>query len=367
MSEALLPVLGLLVKSTLIVGATWIVAAAMRAARLPASQRYQAWACAVVLLALLPILEAVMPGVTVKLPLSAIGLAGPDLSRPGVHLPDRAMRSWVGYLLAAGAALLVLRFVFACLALRRLWQRARPVDDPQLELCARSAGIAPGVEVRVSRTPVPPLAWGRRVLLPPDFPDWPPARRRDVLVHEFVHIARHDSRVLTLALLVRAAYWFSPAAWFALRELRVAQEHACDERVLSHGIAPVDYAHSLVDVAASQLPAFAASASAMARRSSLEHRVEAILTGGTGRPARRGIALGAIAALLAAGALIAAVQPVDPTRALSPLAPLSPLATRLVPLATPLAPGRASDAYVPATPPGLDPAGDPPHSGTATR
>jgi beta-lactamase regulating signal transducer with metallopeptidase domain len=273
-------------------------------------------------------------------------------------------------LLAVGAALLLLRFSIARRVLQRSWQQARPIDDPQIAICAQRVGIEQRFEVRVSETPIAPLAWGGRVLLPPGFPDWPLARRRDVLLHEFVHIARRDSRVLVFAALVRAAYWFSPAAWFALRELRIAQELSCDERVLSHGVAAVDYAQSLVDVAALESPTFAAGVSAMARRSSLERRVQEILGGATVRSAGRGIALGAMITLLAAGALIAAAQPVDPKRTLSPLAPLAPLsslATPLVPLATPLAPGRDRDAHLPATAPGRDPGANPVRPTTTTR
>jgi hypothetical protein len=79
--------------------------------------------------------------------------------------------------------------------------------------------------------------------------------------------------------LLRCAYWFNPLLWIVCRRLRLESEHACDDAVLAGGIRGSDYADQLVELArslhASRQPWFPAPA--MARPSSLERRVSAML------------------------------------------------------------------------------------------
>src|SRR4029079_15277094 len=82
----------------------------------------------------------------------------------------------------------------------------------------------------------------------------------------------------------RAAYWFNPLAWLAERRLRVLQEQACDDLVLSAGFAGPDYAEHLLAVSASCTQGwFAAPALAMARTSKLERRLVLILNAAQNR------------------------------------------------------------------------------------
>jgi TonB family protein len=79
--------------------------------------------------------------------------------------------------------------------------------------------------------------------------------------------------------LLRAVYWFNPLVWIACRRLRQESEHACDDAVLQSGVEPTDYASHLLDLARTlnlgrrgTVPA-----PAMARASSLEGRISAML------------------------------------------------------------------------------------------
>ena len=56
---------------------------------------------------------------------------------------------------------------------------------------------------------------------------------RNVLAHEVAHFVRRDHFVVALATLIRALVWWNPIAWWACREMRVAQELACDSLALS--------------------------------------------------------------------------------------------------------------------------------------
>ncbi|KAB2865039.1 MAG: M56 family metallopeptidase, partial [Anaerolineae bacterium] len=87
------------------------------------------------------------------------------------------------------------------------------------------------------------------ILLPPDAATWDAERRRVVLLHESIHIARWDALLGWLSLFVVALHWFNPLAWVATRRLAIESENACDDRVLQLGTTGPDYAAHLVAIA----------------------------------------------------------------------------------------------------------------------
>jgi ankyrin repeat protein/beta-lactamase regulating signal transducer with metallopeptidase domain len=168
-------------------------------------------------------------------------------------------------------------------------------------------GIARPLSVEASDRVAVPLAWGLRrptVLLPADADAWDASQRRDVLVHELAHVARHDWLSQLGARVACALYWFHPLAWIAARRLVLEAERACDDRVLAAGADSCDYAERLLRVAgaarSARDPSYAAVA--MARRSDLATRIQAILDARVPRGALRR----AHAALLAAVLLLPA-------------------------------------------------------------
>src|SRR5262249_23721983 len=105
-------------------------------------------------------------------------------------------------------------------------------------------------------------------------------RIRVVLGHELAHVKRRDWIVQLAADLLRAAYWFNPLTWIVCRRLHRESEHACDDAVLGLGIAGTEYAAQLVALArefrlrgSSWSPVVA-----LARRSTLERRVRAVVS-----------------------------------------------------------------------------------------
>ena len=102
---------------------------------------------------------------------------------------------------------------------------------------------------------------------------------RIVLGHELAHIHRHDWIVHLASALLRAAYWFNPLVWIACRQLRLESEQACDDAVLALGVEGPDYATHLLEIARAfrQSRSVWIPAPAMARPSSLERRVRAML------------------------------------------------------------------------------------------
>ena len=54
------------------------------------------------------------------------------------------------------------------------------------------------------------------------------AGRRALLAHELGHYYRRDHWMRWLEMLVLAACWWNPVAWWACRQLRIAEEQCCD-------------------------------------------------------------------------------------------------------------------------------------------
>lgn len=131
-----------------------------------------------------------------------------------------------------------------------------------------------------------PIVCGVRhplVLLPASADQWSEERLRMVLLHELTHVERRDCLTQMLAQIACAFYWFNPLVWYAAKRLRVEREQACDDRVLSIGTKPSDYAHHLLEIARSMQNSSVfewskATTVAMARKSQLEGRLLAILS-----------------------------------------------------------------------------------------
>ena len=155
------------------------------------------------------------------------------------------------------------------------WQAA--ADDVRRRLQLRRA-----VRVAVTQHPAMLVTWGvvnPVILLPKAAAAWPADRIELVLAHEMAHLARHDWLIQLSAEMLRAINWFNPLFWIACARLRRESEYACDDIVLDLGTGGTTYAGHLVDLARS----FSAHgrtwlpAPSIARSSTLERRVRAML------------------------------------------------------------------------------------------
>jgi beta-lactamase regulating signal transducer with metallopeptidase domain len=183
-----------------------------------------------------------------------------------------------------------------------------------LDQIAGACGVQRPVLLLQSDHPSLLVTWGLlvpKVILPASAGEWSEGRARVVLSHELAHIRRGDWIVQMAGELLRAVYWFNPLMWIVCRRLRLESEHACDDEVISMGVEGPDYATHLVDLARglrhSRQTWFPAPA--MARPSSLERRVRAMLNE---RLDRNRISLSAqasvVVVLLSLTAAIAAAQ-----------------------------------------------------------
>lgn len=193
--------------------------------------------------------------------------------------------------------------------------QARSHDMPRgrwtdmAEQLAKAYGIHRAVALLESAHPTLLATWGVRrptILLPASAREWSDDRVRIVLGHELAHIRRHDWLTRMAAEALRCVYWFDPLVWIACWRLQLESEQACDDAVLGLGIEGTEYATALLDLARtfrqSRIAWFPAPA--MARRSSLERRIRAMLNNKLDRaPITR------LAALAAAIALVAVTVP----------------------------------------------------------
>jgi beta-lactamase regulating signal transducer with metallopeptidase domain len=235
-------------------------------------------------------------------------------SRPGSTRAATVVRSLgIIWLAGAGASLFVLLVGLSRLAW--LASRAERVTagawaDTAVHV-ARAYGLRRQPALLQSDHPTLLVTWGfarPKVLLPADAPHWPDDRIRIVLGHELAHIRRGDWMVQMAAELLRSGYWFNPLVWLACRRLRLESEQACDDAVLTLGVEGSTYASELVDLARafrSRRPPFVPAA-AIARPSSLERRVRAMLNVRLNRdPITRSASLAAAIVLAAITVLVA--------------------------------------------------------------
>jgi len=176
--------------------------------------------------------------------------------------------------------------LIGAISLGRLGRSSQRVsDESQLglltDLC-RELGVRRPVTLLQSHQRSMPMTWGAvrpRLLIPDEFAHWDNDRKRIALLHELVHIKRHDYLVQLVTGLACAIHWFNPLVWLARRQMVIEREGACDDVALRMGSRPSDYAEHLLHIGARLSCRRAARhvAAAMARQSQMESRVRAVL------------------------------------------------------------------------------------------
>ncbi|HWE96523.1 MAG TPA: M56 family metallopeptidase [Tepidisphaeraceae bacterium] len=245
---------------------------------------------------------------------------------PAEVASDRPARSWnwinaLPLAWAVGFSVLMARLFAARLM---LWNSRRqatvigpsthPTQATRDPIVAALNAVRSQLEIRQSVTVLIrpdktiPVVWGifrSTLLLPASARQWGAEQLRSVLLHELAHVKRRDTLAQLLTQIACAMHWFNPLVWVAAWRLGVERERACDDLVLASGVRPSAYAGHLLEVVAGLAPARSAQACglAMARKSSLEGRLVAVLSGNLNR---RGVsvALAAIALTIAGGVAV---------------------------------------------------------------
>ena len=220
---------------------------------------------------------------------------------------------------AVGFALTALLLLVEGWRLVRISAQARQIQRAQWTSLAERIALSYDVRRHVAllQTDAPDLlaTWGLfrpRVLLPTQAGDWSDDRIRIVLSHELAHIRRNDWFIQIAAEAVRAVFWFNPLIWIACTRLRRESEQACDDVVLGERIPARQYAEHLLEIARTCRNPRAAwvSATPMARSSTLERRIAAMLN-----PALNRTSLSTRSVILTMAMLLAVTLPTAAIRA----------------------------------------------------
>lgn len=240
--------------------------------------------------------------------------AGRAAARASAQAPLALARlaagSWLVGCLALEAALLV-RVARLRRALRAFEPASAPVRERARGL-ARALGLGRVPRVLLGPPGTTPYACGLlrpSVVLPREL--CAPGRERElelVLAHELAHHARRDPWIAALLGQLALVAWPSPVAWSALGRAGLAQELACDRRVLRALPLGREPYLELLRARARRLLALppARALALLGRPAALRVRIEA-LRGELRRDGRDGRGATGAAALAAAGLLVALV------------------------------------------------------------
>ena len=291
--------LELIARTTAVLLAASALTALLR--RAAPSTRHLVWHLSIVIVLLAPILILVVPRVPVVPEVPGVGFVAvpvalpdePTTSRTTTTPQNETLRT-VGTIGTFGTAGVLVWFLFCwILSGLSLWRGsiAGPASwSAEASAIARRMGMKRPVEIRQMRREGSPHVAGlftSVVMLPPSAASWSFEARQAALVHELMHIRRHDRRTQAVAQLACAIYWFNPLVWYAAAGLARERERACDDEVLRFGAKPSAYATLLLDIARLTGPAWTpATALSMARPSAIEGRLLAIL-GDVARTPRR--------------------------------------------------------------------------------
>jgi len=120
--------------------------------------------------------------------------------------------------------------------------------------------------------------WGKhRILLPPDWDKWPEEQVTSALRHEEAHIARQDWFVRLGCQVVGVIFWPNPLVASLNRMACALAEQAADDGVLRSGVAPWNYAQSLLQIAKRAQAAAPVAAIPLAEKAEVARRIEMIL------------------------------------------------------------------------------------------
>ncbi|MGH9404676.1 MAG: TonB family protein [Terriglobia bacterium] len=183
---------------------------------------------------------------------------------------------WILAVLVAGAAL---RLVWVCLGLIRLRSyrsRSRPFGGAESPIAEAQRLAAASARLYVSPELASPATFGIRspaVLLPERILSLSPAQQRAVVCHEFLHVRRRDWAWNLAEEFLLCLFWFHPAIWWAVRNIRLSREQTVDAEVVHLTQARKDYLAALLEIAQQSPNARLVSAALFLRENQLAARV----------------------------------------------------------------------------------------------
>lgn len=288
----------------LIAGGLWVFLSLNKS--LSAQTRYHACIAALLLMGLMPVSTAIQyhqgersrPGsegaqvnwivAPEEVPVSAqasstVAVSGSEASKQGAM---RRHVSWqpiifIGWCL--GVAVSLVRLISSWGRLSRLKKYSRRSEDPRvaslLESIIQKMGVTKAVRLRLSDYAFQPFLVGwlkPMIILPASIVAGLPADQLEaILIHELVHVRRHDSLIALWQSCMEVLFFYNPGVKWVSHQLRVEREYSCDQEVLKWVDNKLVYAHSLY-----QLETYRVQASKLAlgaRDGKLINRISSIM------------------------------------------------------------------------------------------
>lgn len=145
------------------------------------------------------------------------------------------------YIWGLGIGVMSVLNIFSGFKIRQIAKASLPLQNRQIrqlfDSCLRELGIKKDIPVYSSAYLNSPIAAGfiKPVIIIPIhmLSEFTAKEMRYIFLHELSHIKRGDLFVIRLMALAQTLYWYHPAVWFGLKEMKKDQEIACDLSVLS--------------------------------------------------------------------------------------------------------------------------------------
>ncbi len=160
---------------------------------------------------------------------------------------------WVLLVLVVGVGLGLLRLALGLWRLghyRRAALRITPLPGALREAQAL-VGVAPAFYFSDRVESPVTFGWLRpAIIFPRRFERMDESQQRAIACHELLHVARRDWLMNLLEELVLTLFWFHPAIWWTIRNIRLGREQVVDSQVVTLTEARKPYLHALLEIAA---------------------------------------------------------------------------------------------------------------------
>lgn len=149
-------------------------------------------------------------------------------------------KSCILFIWFVGMSVLAVRYLYDEIQLYVQSRRWKPADDKRLlslfTECQKSIGVKRHVRLHIVSQGIGAASVGfirpKILLAEQAVANIDESKLRMVLLHELIHVKRHDPLTLRIALILSLIHWLNPAVWFVMSRLQRDRELACDAAVL---------------------------------------------------------------------------------------------------------------------------------------
>lgn len=281
-------ILNLLVKSTILVALTLIVAQLLRS-RLSKQGLHLLWLNCLLCIAVLPFAGEVANSLASSLTgqqIAGITIVNINAAESSTFV-SAGLNTSLAVIYLIVTCLLLLRLVLSAAALRKISRNATEAVSKELVMPLRNGverlSITRNVRLLLCDQIHSPMSFGiahPTVILPAAAKNWNESTLEDVFLHELSHIKRLDWPTMLFCHLLVSMFWINPLVWFAMKRLNEAAEQACDSTVIAYNKNGENYAEDLLRLARSSRGERAPMlAQLMFEQHSLSNRIRNILEG----------------------------------------------------------------------------------------